>query len=176
MRISIIAAVAENGVIGRSGALPWRLSSDLQRFKQLTMGHTVIMGRRTWESIGRALPGRRMVVVSRQPGYRVGIEEVRVAASIKDALDIAEAAGEEEAFIIGGAELYREAFPMADRLYLTIVMADVEGDTFFPLKVDEFEWDSWVCLENETHEADAQNDYPFMYSVFHRCEPRAETV
>ena len=89
MRISIIVAVAENGVIGRGGELPWHLSDDLRRFKQLTMGHTIIMGRRTWESIGRPLPGRRMIVVSRQPDYRIDAEGVEVAASLDDALRIA---------------------------------------------------------------------------------------
>src|SRR5438128_10282597 len=114
MRISIIVAVAENGVIGRGGMLPWRLSDDLRRFKQLTMGHTIIMGRRTWESIGRALPGRRTVVVTRQPDYRTDEADVKIAASLDAALRIAEAAGDDEAFIIGGAELYRESLSRAN--------------------------------------------------------------
>src|SRR3954469_25030226 len=104
MRISIIAAVAENGVIGRGGALPWHLSDDLRRFKQLTMGHNIIMGRRTWESIGRALPGRRTVVVTRQTDYCTGSAEVQIASSLNDALKTAESAGDDEAFIVGGAE------------------------------------------------------------------------
>src|SRR3954466_9305865 len=109
MRISIIAAVAENGIIGRRGELPWGVSDDLRRFKQLTMGHTIIMGRRTWESIGRALPGRRTVVVTRQADYRAGDASVKIAASVDAARQIAEASGDDEAFIIGGAELYRES-------------------------------------------------------------------
>src|SRR5258705_5241620 len=107
MRISIIAAVAANGVIGRQGQLPWRLSDDLRRFKQLTMGHTIIMGRRTWESIDRALPGRRTVVVSRSPDFRTNVDGLETTICLDKALGIAEAAGDEEAFIVGGAELYR---------------------------------------------------------------------
>src|SRR6185369_1208711 len=115
MRISIIAAIAENGVIGRGGTLPWRLSDDLRRFKQLTMGHTIVMGRRTWESIGRALPGRRTVVVSRSPDFRTRVDGVETAISLDQALGIAETAGDNEAFIIGGAELYRESLGRANR-------------------------------------------------------------
>src|SRR5215213_872903 len=126
MRISIIAAVAENGIIGRKGQLPWRLSDDLRRFKQQTMGHTIIMGRRTWESIGRALPGRQTVVVSRRPDFRTNVEGVETAIDLNQALAIAQAAGDEEVFIIGGAELYRESFSRANRLYLTRVCASVE--------------------------------------------------
>ncbi len=143
MQISIIAAMAENGVIGRDGQLPWHLKADLQRFKRLTMGHTIIMGRKTWESIGRPLPGRRMVVVTRQNGYQA--EGVQVAASLDDALALARLAGDEEAFIIGGAEIYRLALPLADRLYLTRVLAPVEGDTTFP----EFDASHWRLVESE---------------------------
>ena len=109
MRISIIVAVAENGVIGRGGQLPWKLSADLQRFKRLTMGHTIIMGRRTWESIGRPLPGRQTVVVSRQPNYRIEAADVAVPTSLERAVKIAGQSGDDEAFIVGGAELYRVA-------------------------------------------------------------------
>lgn len=172
MRISIIAAVATNGVIGRQGRLPWHLSGDLKRFKQLTMGHTMIMGRRTFESIGRALPGRRTIVVTRQSDYSVP-EGVQIATSLDEALRIAAATGESDAFVVGGAELYREALPHTDRLFFTEVAADVEGDTYFPVNFDTFEWDSWVCLETEAHEADSQNDYAFVFVTFQRCEPNA---
>src|SRR5712671_4894812 len=117
MQISIIAAVAENGIIGRRGKLPWRLSDDLRRFKQLTMGHTIIMGRRTWESIGRSLPGRRTVAVSRKPDFRTNVDGVQTATGLDEALALGEAAGDDEAFIIGGAELYRDSLNRADRLY-----------------------------------------------------------
>src|SRR4051812_39267600 len=124
MRISIIVAVAENGVIGSGGQLPWKLSADLQRFKRLTMGHTIIMGRRTWESIGRPLPGRRTVVVSRRLSYQVGDPTVPVASTIEQAVRLADEAQDDEAFVIGGAELYRSTLPQADRLYYTRVAAN----------------------------------------------------
>lgn len=162
MRISLIVAVAENGIIGRGGQLPWRLSADLQRFKQLTMGHTIIMGRRTWESIGRALPGRNMVVVTRQPDYRVDVAGVAMAASLTEAIEFARAAGDDEAFVIGGAELYREALAKAQRLYYTRVLADVEGDTRFPT----INWDEWRRIESTKHPPDAKNDYPCEFEVY----------
>jgi dihydrofolate reductase len=173
MRVSIIAAVATNGVIGRQGTLPWHLSGDLRRFKKLTMGHTMIMGRRTWESIGRALPGRRTIVVTRQPAYRIDVDGVEIAASLDGALQIAKATRESEAFIVGGAELYREALPFAHRLYLTEVAADVEGDTYFPVNFDTFDWDSWIHLDTEAHEADSQNDHAFVFVTLERREPNA---
>ncbi len=171
MRISIIAAIATNGVIGRGGRLPWRLSGDLQRFKRLTMGHTIIMGRKTWESIGRPLPGRKTVVVTRQLDYRVD-EGVCIAASLGDAINIAKAAGDDEAFIIGGAEIYQEALTCADRLYFTEVAADVEGDAYFPMNFDTFDWDAWESLETEAHEADSQNDHAYVFVTLQRCEPK----
>src|SRR4051812_33797675 len=109
MRISIIAAIATNGVIGRNGTLPWHLAEDLKRFKRLTMGHTIIMGRKTWESIGRPLPGRTTVIVTRQHDYNAGAEGVHIAASLDDALLVAQSLNDDEAFVVGGAELYNEA-------------------------------------------------------------------
>jgi dihydrofolate reductase len=164
MHLSIIVAVSENGVIGRDGGLPWHLSADLQRFKRLTMGHTIVMGRRTWESIGRVLPGRTMIVVSRQAGYEVPLEGVRVANSLESALQIAAAAGEDEIFIVGGAELYREALPQADRLYLTRVHAQVAGDTQFPA----YNQSQWQLVSTEQFVADAKNEYPFSLEVYQR--------
>jgi dihydrofolate reductase len=119
------------------------------------------------------LPGRRMIVVSRQPDYRIGVDGVEVAASLDEAFHKAEASGETEAFVIGGAELYKSALPEADRLYVTVVRANVEGDTYFPVKIDEFDWNSWVVLENEPHEADSQNEYPYVYTTLQRCEPKS---
>src|SRR5438477_9882887 len=119
MRISIIVAVGENGVIGRGGQLPWRLSADLQQFKRLTMGHTIVMGRRTWESIGRPLPGRKTVVVTRQTAYLVDQPSVEVVPGVPVATARAASAGDDEIFVIGGAELYREAVVAADRMYIT---------------------------------------------------------
>jgi dihydrofolate reductase len=175
MRVSIIVAMSENGVIGRGGELPWRLSNDLRRFKAITMGHTVIMGRRTWESIGRPLPGRRMIVVSRQDDYRVDHPDVEVTADLDEAIELAAANGELEAFVIGGAEMYQSALPIADRLYVTLVKAQVEGDTYFPVKsFDDFDWNSWVILNQDPHEADAKNEYPYVYVTLQRCESKAK--
>jgi len=134
-RISIIAAIARNGVIGRDNRLPWHLPQDLKRFRALTMGHHVIMGRKTWESIGRVLPGRTMVVVSRDPDY--GVADCQIAHSLEEALGLC--GDDPEVFIIGGAEIYRQALPMADRLYLTHIEQEVEGDTYFP-PFDMVDW------------------------------------
>jgi dihydrofolate reductase len=164
MRISIIAAIAENGIIGRGGQLPWRLSDDLKRFKRLTMGHTIIMGRRTWESIGRALPGRRTVVVTRNPAVRVDLKDVEIAGSIDAAIQLAKDAGDDEAFIVGGAEMYRESLALADRLHVTRVHANVDGDTCFP----EVHWSDWRLVESEPHAADEKNEYDCSFEVYDR--------
>ena len=164
MRISIIVAAAENGIIGRGGTLPWRLSDDLRKFKQLTMGHTIIMGRRTWESIGRAMPGRRTVVVSRNADFRTNVDGIETTTSLDKALEIAEATGDEEAFIVGGAELYRESLGRANRLYLTRVCAAVEGDTSFP----DIEWNNWQLVESEEHDANEKNEYAYRFEIYDR--------
>lgn len=134
MRIVLVVAVSKNGIIGRAGGLPWRLSSDLKLFRQLTLGKPVIMGRKTWESIGRPLDERLNIVVTRGPG--IAVAGVRTAASLDAALDIARkharAGGVEEIAVIGGGEVYQQALPLADRIYLTEVDLDVEGDTTFP--------------------------------------------
>jgi dihydrofolate reductase len=142
MTLSIIAAMAQDRVIGRDNQLPWRLPADLKRFKQLTMGHTLLMGRKTYESIGRPLPGRTTVVVSRQAGYAP--EGVIVAASVDEA--IARAPGE-QVFVAGGAEIYRQTLARADRLYLTLIDAPFAGDTWFPA------WDpaDWQEVAREAH-------------------------
>jgi dihydrofolate reductase len=127
-RITLIVARARNGVIGRNGTLPWRLPEDLAHFKRTTMGHPIVMGRKTWESIGRPLPGRRSIVVSRQAGFVAAGAEV--APSLDAALSLC--AGTEEVFVIGGAQLYREALPRAQRLLVTEIDADFDGDTAFP--------------------------------------------
>lgn len=134
-RLSLIVAVARNGVIGVDGQLPWRLPEDLKRFKALTMGHTLVMGRKTHESIGRLLPGRRTIIVSRNPACRV--EGATVADSVEHA--ITAAAGESEVFVVGGGEIYALALPLADRLLVTEVDLAPEGDAFFPA-VDSTVW------------------------------------
>jgi len=135
MIISLVVAMARNRVIGRAGTIPWDLPADRRRFRELTMGHSLIMGRKTFESIGRPLPGRETIVVTRQAGYRAA--GCLVAHSLAEAL--AQARGSDEVFVCGGGELYREALPLAGRLYLTLLAAEVEGDTFFPeLPAEQF--------------------------------------
>ncbi len=155
VRLSLIVAVAANGVIGRDGDLPWRLPSDLRFFKRTTMGHHVIMGRKTWDSIGRPLPGRTIIVLTRNPEVRP--QGVRVANELSQALAIAQAAGDTEAFVAGGAAVYALALAQADRLYLTSVAATVEGDVRF------MAWDEaqWLEVAREEHAADDRHAYPF---------------
>ncbi len=135
MQVSIIVAVAENGVIGGGNALLWHIPEDLKRFKQITWGHTIIMGRKTFESIGRPLPNRRNIVVTRNPRFFAG--RCEQAGSLDEAL--AMAANEAEVFVVGGGEIYRMALPLAKKLYLTRVHAVFEGDTYFP-KIEPEEW------------------------------------
>ena len=134
-RITLIVARARNGVIGREGKLPWRLPEDLAFFKRTTTGHPIVMGRRTWDSIGRPLPGRRSIVVSRRAGFAAAGAEV--AANLDEALRLC--ADSEEVFVIGGAQLYAEALPRAGRLIVTEIDADFEGDTHWPAP-DPGEW------------------------------------
>lgn len=135
MTVTIIAAMAGNRVIGKDGALPWRLPDDLARFRAITMGHPVIMGRKTFEAIGRPLPGRLNIILTRREGYAP--EGVAVARSLAGAVALAGTAG--EAFICGGGEIYREALPLADRIHLTVVHRPYEGDTTFPELPADFE-------------------------------------
>jgi dihydrofolate reductase len=162
MLLSIIVAAAENGVIGRHGQLPWRLSADLQRFKQLTMDHAVLMGRKTFESIGRPLPGRRMIIITRQHDYCA--EGIEVAHSLDEAYRRAAEQGETETFIIGGAEIFEEALPHVDRLYFTRVHATIDGDVVFP----PFDRADWSLTSKEEHPADVKNDYPFTFQTYER--------
>lgn len=134
-RISIIVACATNRIIGVGGKMPWHLPGDLRRFKQITMGHTIVMGRKTWESIGRLLPGRRHVIVTRQPGY--GVAGATVVHSIDAAISAAR--DDREIFIIGGSEIYALALPETDRILLTEIKKDFEGDAFFP-EITAGEW------------------------------------
>jgi len=154
--LTLIAAVARNGVIGIDNRLPWHLPADLQHFKALTLGNTVIMGRKTWESLPakfRPLPGRRNVVVTRDGSYRA--EGAVVALSLPAAIEAAETG---EAFVIGGAELYAAALPLADRLELTEIDAAFEGDTHFPAIAPH----RWRETARETHRAEAGFDYAFV--------------
>ena len=164
--ISLIVAAAENGVIGRGGKLPWRLSADLIRFKRLTWGHPIVMGRRTWESIGRPLPGRTSIVVTRQADFDAGFDDVVVAQDVPSALERAARAegGDEEIFIIGGSQIYEAALPHARRIYLTRVAAEVEGDAYLPA----IDWSEWNQLACEPHPADAKNQYAYAFETYER--------
>lgn len=150
----LIAALAENRVIGRAGDLPWRLPEDLKRFKRLTLGKTILMGRKTWISLGRPLPERQNWVLTRDAGFRP--DGARVFADLAAALA---AHGEGELTIIGGADLYRQTLPMATRLELTRVHAAVDGDAHFPA----FDPADWTETFRETHPADARHAHPYSF-------------
>ncbi|MCI5107262.1 MAG: dihydrofolate reductase [Pseudomonadales bacterium] len=161
MKLSLICAMAENRVIGRNNSLPWHLSEDLKYFKRVTMGSPIIMGRKTWESIGRPLPGRSNIVVTRNKDYQA--EGAKVVESLPAAISLAESIalidGSEEAFVIGGAELYRLALPEADCFHLTRVHAEVEGDT----RLDDFDESRWQEVWREDFERNETN--PYNYSI-----------
>ncbi|MBT2969023.1 MAG: dihydrofolate reductase [gamma proteobacterium symbiont of Ctena orbiculata] len=161
--ISLIAAVANNGVIGVDNSLPWRLPADLKHFKALTMGKPIVMGRRTWESLPGVLPGRRHIVVSRNRDYRA--EGCELVHSVDEALQLAGDAA--EIMIVGGGGLYRQMLPRADRLYLTLVEADVEGDAYFP----EIDWSQWHEVSRETHAADDRNLFAYSFVILNRISP-----
>lgn len=162
MRLSLIVAMAENRVIGRDNALPWHISADLQRFRQVTMGKAVIMGRRTWESIGRPLPGRHCIVVSRDPRFEPDC--IEVARSLEAAVKAAEGGGTDGTFVIGGAALYEQALPHASRIYLTQVHAEVDGDTRFP----EFDSSQWREVSSARFEAGDKADHPYSFVILDR--------
>jgi dihydrofolate reductase len=162
MRRSMIVAAAANGVIGVENRLPWRLSADLARFKQLTMGHHLIMGRKTYESIGRPLPGRITVVLTRTAGFDV--PDVVVARSLDEAFAQAEARGDDEPFVCGGAEVYTQALASCDRCYLTVVERDYTGDAVFP----GLDPAAWQCRATEVH---PDNEPPFRFETWDRRRP-----
>lgn len=159
MMISLIAALAADRVIGMENAMPWHLPADLAWFKRNTLNKPVIMGRRTWESIGRPLPGRLNIVISSQKGEAEGVTWV---SSIDEALS---AAGDaEELMVIGGGRIYEQMLPRADRLYLTHIDAEVEGDTYFP----DYEPDEWQSTFDEFHDADENNSHSFCFEILER--------
>ena len=162
MTVSLIAAVARNGVIGRAGALPWKLPADMKRFRELTTGHHIIMGRRTYQSIGRPLPERTNLVLSHAPDFDA--PGCAVVSGLASALELARKGGESEAFVIGGRALYELALPRADRLYLTRVDAEVDGDIRFP-PFDEAEWRE---ASRQEHAADERHEHPFALTVLER--------
>jgi dihydrofolate reductase len=160
VQLALIAALARNRVIGRDDRLPWHLPADLRFFKQTTMGKPLVMGRRTWESIGRPLPGRRMIVLSRDPDYRAA--GCTVAHALGEALEMVSVVP--EVMVIGGASLYEQTLPLAERLYLTQVEADVAGDAWFP------SWNprEWQLVWEETHPADVDHAWPYRFQRLER--------
>lgn len=162
MILSIIVAMDEKRGIGFQNRLPWRLSSDLMRFKKLTMNHHVIMGRKTYESIGKLLPGRTMIVITHQGGFQA--QGCFVAHSLNAAINFAKNEGEDEAFVVGGATIYKAALPLAKRLYLTLVHASITADAFFP-ELDEGEW---IEFQHIDFPADEKNQYPTTYQILNK--------
>jgi dihydrofolate reductase len=159
-RLEIVVAVARNGVIGSRNQLPWHLPDDLKRFKRLTLGHPVLMGRRTWESIGRPLPGRQNIVISRTQGYEA--PGATVVAGLEAAIAAAGAAP--VVSVIGGAELFRLCLPRASVLHLTEIEAEPDGDVRFP----EWSRSEWLEVAREAHAADARHPYPFSFVTLER--------
>jgi dihydrofolate reductase len=164
-RLSALVAMAQNRVIGKNNALPWRLPADLRRFKALTMGYPIIMGRKTHETIGRLLPGRASIIITRQPGYEV--QGALVVRSIGEALNACAQTRSGEAeqlapvgkcFVIGGAEIFQQMLPLCDRLYITEIQSDFEGDAYFP----EFDRDDWHEVAREKHIDDDGLEYHFV--------------
>ncbi|GHD35376.1 type 3 dihydrofolate reductase [Parahalioglobus pacificus] len=166
MQLSLIVAAARNGVIGRNNALPWHLPEDLKYFKRVTMGKPILMGRKTFESIGRALPGRTNLVITRNNEWQAeGVQGVRsLEAALSLAEDIALIDGVDELMVIGGAQIYAEALPRAERIYLTEVDADVEGDAYLPA-IDR---SAWREVSREVHAPSETNPYPYSFVVLDR--------
>lgn len=154
-----------NRGIGINNQLPWRLSADLKRFRELTMGHHIIVGRKTFESIGKPLPGRQMIIVTRDRNFQT--EGCFVCHTVQEAISFAEQRGESEVFICGGAEIYTQTIALADRLYLTFVDAEVAADTFIP----EFDGSEWTEQEPVFHPADEKNQFPFTFKLLVRKGP-----
>lgn len=166
MKISMIAAMSKNRVIGKENSLPWHLPNDLRFFKESTTGKPIVMGRKTFESIGRPLPGRKNIVVTSDPEWhKEGVETVR---NLTTALQIASRHAEDtdvsEVMVIGGAQIYKQVLPLSDRLYLTLVDTEIEGDAFFP----EFPKNEWNLVSEEPHSACARNPYDYRFQIFDR--------
>lgn len=165
MIVSILVAMDRNRGIGIDNRLPWRLPADLANFRRLTMGHHIVVGRKTYESIGRPLPGRKMIVITRDLAYRA--QGCAVVHSLDEALQTAAAGGETEVFVCGGAEIYREALGKAGRLYLTLVDAEVDADAFFP----DIDLTQWTEREFISLQADERNQYSCAFKVLERNHP-----
>lgn len=173
MIISLLVAMDEKGGIGKDNHLPWRLSADLKRFKELTMGHYLIMGRKTYESIGRPLPGRTTIVITHQVDipHSCQTPDCFIAHSADNAIALAEASRETEVFIIGGAEIFALTIARAERLYLTRVHTETQADVYFP----HIDWDDWIKISTEDHPADEKNQYSFSFERWLRNSSSAKT-
>ena len=166
MRLAVICAMSRNGVIGKDNGLPWNLPGDLKHFKETTLGCPIIMGRKTWDSIGRPLPGRTNIIVTRNG--EVGSDGIKIADSFKSALDLAKlclaTARDNEVFVIGGAQIYKEAFPLANRLYLTRVNSFVDGDTY----LEGFDEADWIEISNKSFNALSSEGHDYNICVLDR--------
>ena len=160
MIVSAIVAIAENNAIGKSNQLLWHMPNDLKHFKDITSGRTIIMGRKTFDSVGKPLPKRRNIVVTQQ---NITIPGCEVVKSIEDALELCE--GEDEVFITGGAQIYKLAMPLTDRIYLTIIHKVFDADTFFP-SIDKNDWKE---IKREDFDADEKNAYPYSFITLERA-------
>lgn len=163
MILSAVVAVTEDNAIGKEGGIPWYLPADLKHAKDITMGHPIIMGRKTHESIGRTLPGRANIVISRDPGYKV-FEGSTLVGSLEEALELPEVKSSEEAFIFGGEAIYDMAMPIVQRIYLTRVHAKIPADKFF-----NYDPSQWKQISIEKHKADEKNQYDYDFCVLERA-------
>ena len=162
MTISIVVAAATNNAIGKEGKIPWHLPNDMKHFKNVTWGMPVIMGRKTFESLGKVLPGRKNIVISRQPGWEA--EGTVTVKKIEDALFVAKATDAKEVMVIGGGEIYKTLFEKATRIYLTRVEAEPEADTFFP----PLHPGDWNLVSQQIHEADEKNIFNYSFQLWER--------
>ncbi len=162
MTLSIIVAASENNVIGINNHLPWHLPVDMKYFKDTTMGKPIVMGRKSFEELGRVLPGRPNIMITRQPSYAA--EGLYIVPSLEAGIEKAKTFGTEEIFITGGGEIFKIALPIVDRLYLTRVHAEVTGDTYFP----EFDPKGWKLVKNDRHEKDEKHAYALTFQVWER--------
>lgn len=159
MIVTIVVAISDNHVIGKENKLLWHMPNDLKHFREITSGHTVIMGRKTFESVGKPLPKRRNIIITRQ---QISIDGCEVVNSIESALDLC--SNEEEVFIVGGAEIYRQSMHLTDRIYLTIIHQYFEGDSFFP----EISTQEWKEVFREDHQPDEKNPLPYSFITYRR--------
>jgi len=168
MKVSAIVATAKNNVIGKDNDIPWYLPADLKYFKRVTLGHHIIMGRKCFESIGRPLPKRTNIIITRNLFFTA--TNALVCHSLEEALSIAFDNGEEEAFIIGGGEIYRQAMPFVDKIYLTEVDLEIEGTVFFP----DLPEDKWKLIASESHQADAKNEHDYVFKTLEKIAREEE--